>query len=159
MELTTAVLCRTIIDFGGAARIGTVAPITCTLAYAAPETVQAIERGERTMAATLAVDVWALGVMGYELLTQTRVFQSASRLQITQTMAGERLLPWEDTGGADFSRNEGRLGWMRATIHAMLTRDPVARVAMREVARQWRVQMQMNTTDQAPSESGSSCLD
>lgn len=118
------------------------APIMYTLSYAAPETVQAIMRGERTTIVDPAIDVWALGVMAYELLTCARLFRSTSKKQIEMTMAGELALPWEDTASADFVENEARLGWMRATICSMLNRDPAQRPTLAEVVHQWRLQNQ-----------------
>ena len=44
---------------------------SCTLAYAPPETVAAVHTGSHVRAAA-SQDVWALGVLGYEAMTQTR---------------------------------------------------------------------------------------
>lgn len=40
-----------------------------TLKYAAPETVQAFRRGDSTCSADPAADVWAFGMICFELLT------------------------------------------------------------------------------------------
>ena len=40
-----------------------------TVKYAAPETIRAFRRGEETVTAHPAVDVWAFGMMCFELLT------------------------------------------------------------------------------------------
>jgi serine/threonine protein kinase len=58
----------TLIDFGCAARVGQEAPLSFTLAYAAPETVRVWREGHRTCISSEALDAWSLGVMVYELL-------------------------------------------------------------------------------------------
>lgn len=61
----------TVIDFGCAARIGQHAPLGFTVAYAAPEVIRAYRRGEKSMVADPSIDVWSLGVLAFELLTNT----------------------------------------------------------------------------------------
>ena len=65
----------TVIDFGCAARVGAVAPLSFTLAYAAPEVVEAHEEGQIAVRATEALDAWSLGVMAFELLTGAPAFK------------------------------------------------------------------------------------
>jgi eukaryotic-like serine/threonine-protein kinase len=65
----------TIIDFGCAARIGKPAPLSFTLAYAAPEVVHTLEMGMKTIKGTPALDSWSLGVMAFELLTGSPAFR------------------------------------------------------------------------------------
>jgi serine/threonine protein kinase len=65
----------TVIDFGCAARIGAPAPLSFTLAYAAPEVLHAVEMGMKTIESTPALDAWSLGVMAFELLTGSPAFQ------------------------------------------------------------------------------------
>ena len=65
----------TVIDFGCSARIGEVAPLSFTLAYAAPEVVEAHEEGRGAVRATEALDAWSLGVMAFELLTGAPAFK------------------------------------------------------------------------------------
>jgi serine/threonine protein kinase len=65
----------TIIDFGCAARIGTPAPLSFTLAYAAPEVVRAFEMGKDRIESNPALDAWSLGVMAFELLTGLPAFR------------------------------------------------------------------------------------
>jgi eukaryotic-like serine/threonine-protein kinase len=65
----------TIIDFGCAARIGATAPLSFTLAYAAPEVVHAFEMGSKSIESTPALDEWSLGVMAFELLTGLPAFR------------------------------------------------------------------------------------
>ena len=58
---------------------GARAPLSLTMAYAAPETVQAYLRGDAQVDADTAVDVWAVGVMAFELYTHRRVFQAGTQ--------------------------------------------------------------------------------
>jgi serine/threonine protein kinase len=59
----------TLIDFGCAARIGTMHDLTLTVAYAAPEVVAEYRKGSQTILVNEAVDAWSLGVVSFELLT------------------------------------------------------------------------------------------
>ena len=62
------------------------APLSYSLAYAAPETIAAAERKERVVVADPAVDVWALGVMAYELFTRTRVMNPHNPEQVRELL-------------------------------------------------------------------------
>lgn len=63
-----------LIDFGIASPIGHLAPIGFTRSYAAPETIEAHQKGEKRVPAAAAVDAWALGVIAFELLVQRPAF-------------------------------------------------------------------------------------
>ena len=80
-----------LLDFGiarvlDADRPDTTGPQLLTPAYASPEQV----RGERV---TTAADVWALGVMLYELLSGRRPFQGAGQTLAQAIVASEPALP------------------------------------------------------------------
>ena len=64
----------TVVDFGCVARIGHTAPLSFTLAYAAPEVVAAHQRHEGCMRCSPALDAWSLGILALELLTGAPAF-------------------------------------------------------------------------------------
>lgn len=68
----------TVIDFGCSAKIGTHAPLAFTATYCPPEVIHAAEGGRKSIMATPAMDVWALGVMSFELLTGAPAFRVIS---------------------------------------------------------------------------------
>ena len=57
-----------IVDFGIAAKAAEETRIECTLRYAPPEVALALDAGKRTITVDAAIDVWALGVMAFDLL-------------------------------------------------------------------------------------------
>ena len=59
-------------------RAGTKAKISYSLGYTAPEVILAVEAGQRHMEASSALDIWAIGVVAFELLTRRRAFAPAT---------------------------------------------------------------------------------
>jgi serine/threonine protein kinase len=64
----------TLIDFGCAARNGTLAPTGFSLFYVAPEALRAYMEDEGGVMATEALDAWSVGVLAIELFTGNPVF-------------------------------------------------------------------------------------
>ena len=64
----------TVIDFGCVARAGEAAPLSFTLAYAAPEVARAYCGQQQSILSDPALDAWSLGVMAFELLTGAPAF-------------------------------------------------------------------------------------
>jgi serine/threonine protein kinase len=64
----------TLIDFSCAARTGDCAQLGFTIAYAAPEVIQAFQGGAKRIVVTEALDAWSLGVLAIEVFTGTPVF-------------------------------------------------------------------------------------
>eukprot|EP00892_Ulva_mutabilis_P008637 jgi/Ulvmu1/6145/UM277_0004.1 len=88
----------TLIDFGCAAPIGSVASLVFSIKYAAPELIQALEAGDTTIIVDAAVDVWAIGVIAFELLTGERICATQNVSAVQDALAGRSLLPWEGLG-------------------------------------------------------------
>jgi serine/threonine protein kinase len=58
-----------LVDLGSSAARNTTAPMVFTLAYSAPEVVAAAAAGHTELRVSPAADMWALGVLAYEVLT------------------------------------------------------------------------------------------
>ena len=58
-----------IIDMGSYAIAGTRAPTSYTLEYCSPEVAAAVMAGDETVVANPASDMWALGVIAFQLAT------------------------------------------------------------------------------------------
>eukprot|EP00892_Ulva_mutabilis_P004144 jgi/Ulvmu1/2100/UM125_0004.1 len=117
-------------SFAHAARIGDCVPLHCTLAYAAPESVHAFERGDREICASPAQDAWALGVLAFELLTAAPAFDMAMRgkEQVLAMLRGDKPLPWE---GEHSTAATERLGALAEPVLLLLRRDPAERGSAR----------------------------
>ena len=124
-------------DFGCSARAGSTAPLSFSLAYAAPEVVRA-STARPTPGEVLVVppvDAWSLGVVAYEVLTGERALMVTrnSRERIIQALRGERPLPWETEGGA---AADPRLGALHGPVLGLLARDPNHRMTADAFAEQ-----------------------
>lgn len=64
----------TLIDFGCAAPLGTMARTGFSLYYAAPEVLQAYTNAKRELLATEALDAWSLGILAIEIFNGAPVF-------------------------------------------------------------------------------------
>ena len=95
----------------------------CSLTYAPPEVFQSYSAGER-FAAHPAADIWALGVMVYEALTDDIVFPPfvTSASDVLAAASGSVRYPWELDRDKQFSRYR-----IRPAVEACLARDPAAR--------------------------------
>eukprot|EP00892_Ulva_mutabilis_P004417 jgi/Ulvmu1/2347/UM013_0195.1 len=118
----------TLIDFGAAGRIGEEAPLTFTFAYAAPEVLAALHRGESSVAVSPAVDAWALGVMIFELLTGRPAFDvfMKGRDSVIAQILGQQPAPWDALSDVD----RKKLGAFKGPVMELLRRDRSQRPSM-----------------------------
>lgn len=104
--------------------------------YAAPEVIQADERGQQTMIVSGALDMWSLGVVAVELLTGERIFapplkENEARAQLL----GSTPLPWEDPV---LQKNIlPKLKLLKRSVLMCLERDPAKRPTSRELLGAW----------------------
>ena len=110
--------------------------------HAAPEVVHALEAGSRTIRVDAAVDIWAVGVIAFELLTGERAFPTHSMSPVEansaaqEAIAGRVPLPWEGTSEKTQLRLK-KLRGLRRTVMQCLERDPASRPAAANLANSW----------------------
>jgi serine/threonine protein kinase len=99
---------------------GELAPLQCTVAYAAPEVLNAYKRNEH-IAAHPAQDVWALGVMVYEALTHSHALPRETSNDVAfELAAGKQQYLWErDELDPAYAKSK-----LRGCVAACLARDP-----------------------------------
>lgn len=118
------------------AHAGSSVGLSFSLLYAPPEVIHAVERKERQVIADPAIDMWAIGVIAFELLTRARVFPARlTRSEVRDQIAGRAPLPWEDPE----HRMEGlkQLRILKRTVLACLSRDPKGRPTADRLLRSW----------------------
>ena len=110
--------------------------------YAAPEVVHTLEAGNRTIHVDAAVDIWAVGVIAFELLTGERAFPvdnicAAECESLAQeAIAGRALLPWEGSSQATQQRLR-KLRGLKRTVIRCLDRDPANRPTAAALVSSW----------------------
>ena len=119
--------------------VGETVPLMFTPRYAPPEVALATERGDRSIAAEAAADMWALGVMAFELLTNEPVFTplAATRESIWAQLCGREVLPWE-RGAPKREVKLAQLRMLKRAILQCLQRDPANRPTASKVLAHWR---------------------
>ena len=79
------------------------------------------------------MDVWALGVLAYELLAERGALSKMPVHVYWDALLGHAPLPWEvDCGAVKVGKRFGRV------IRRMLSRVPATRPCMAEVLFEWR---------------------
>jgi serine/threonine protein kinase len=120
---------------------GAVAPLPSngtSLAYSAPEVMASIGNSSPPSAtSSVAADMWALGVVAFELLTNERAFPPATPPHaIHAALCGQAPLPWEDGAEGVEARRE-RLRGLRRLVMPCLARNPEQRPAAKAVLKSW----------------------
>jgi serine/threonine protein kinase len=123
---------------------GSVAPLprsATSLAYTAPEVLAGATQGRGGGApqapASTAADIWALGMVAFELLTNERVFAAdTSQAAVRATLTGRAPLPWEPSAPGSAQRRQ-RLRVLGRLILPCLDRDPLRRPTAAQLLRSW----------------------
>ncbi|NJM90947.1 MAG: protein kinase [Myxococcales bacterium] len=117
-------------------RAGTEGELEFTPQYAPPEVITAFEAGQYTMTAEASSDVWSLGIMAFEILTDTRVFAPGTDMQTIQNaIMGHTPMPWE---GPERAQLLPKLKMFKSDVMQCLDRDPKRRPPIRVVVNAWR---------------------
>jgi serine/threonine protein kinase len=107
-----------------------------SLQYVAPEVFAAVNAGEEYITVSAAADIWALGVIAFELLSRSRAFPAGiSKEAITSQLLGQQALPWEEggSGNAELSKLRG----LRRSVLRCLRRNPESRMSAAELVEMW----------------------
>jgi serine/threonine protein kinase len=83
-----------------------------------------------------AADMWALGVIAFELLTGQRTFPfGTTKHQVFDQISGRSPLPWEDPAG--YTQRAAALRGLRRSVMLCLSRDPAQRPSAERLLVAW----------------------
>ena len=108
--------------------------------YASPEVVLALEAGEKTVVVDPASDIWAVGVIAFELLTGEPIFPRTSLdhgdrdKETRDAISGRTQLPWERP---DAKALLEKLRGLRRSIMRCLDRDSAQRPTAEALLKSW----------------------
>lgn len=99
------------------------------MAYSPPETLFALHAGAHTITSDTASDLWAIGVITYELVLGRPAFPARewSRNELTRAALGELAYPWEERGCPGQFRHIPEARALSSALRACLNRDPSRR--------------------------------
>lgn len=112
---------------------GLAARLTFSPVYAPPETLRVFHGGATSVTADAAVDIWAIGVMAFELLLHKRAFSALAwpKFDVMYAALGKRAYDWESEVGTFRTIPELRV--LSKVVHACLQRDPLKRPTAAEL--------------------------
>ncbi|GMH39213.1 hypothetical protein BSKO_07111 [Bryopsis sp. KO-2023] len=120
-----------LIDFGWWATRGSKASIEYSLRYAPPEVLIAHARGDQQMVAKRAIDVWAVGIVFWEVLTGEAMFgENYTDEEVMAMLLGVEPLPFEKN--PNFWEKISQ-PVARRLVANLLHRSPNARYPMKKV--------------------------
>ena len=95
----------------------------------APEVAAAWETGATSVIVSPAVDIWAFGVLAYELLTHRHAFpRTLSEAAIWDQVTGRVALPWETLDGEGTNNFRARAkGIVLECLHRDAAQRPTAK--------------------------------
>eukprot|EP00892_Ulva_mutabilis_P000459 jgi/Ulvmu1/10413/UM062_0009.1 len=119
----------TLIDYGCAADIASTTRLTFSMAYSPPEALCTLHAGAHTITSDPASDIWAIGVITYELVLGRPAFPARTwtREQLTHAALGERAYPWEEPNQPGRFRQIPEARALSGALRACLHRDPARR--------------------------------
>jgi serine/threonine protein kinase len=107
-----------------------------SLPYAPPEVAAAAARNQKEIKVDAAVDVWALGIIAFELLTRQRVFVpfETPAGAIMEHLLGKAPLPWQ---GPEKDTLLSKLRVLKRSILSCLAFDPAERPTSAVLLGKW----------------------
>jgi serine/threonine protein kinase len=103
--------------------------------YAAPEVLRAFENKEVTVLVDTSMDMWSLGVMAFELLTDAPAFpRDIKQEDIIDQLVGRKPLPWEQIGAKG---KLDKLRMLRRSLVKCLSRNPSERPTAKALLMSW----------------------
>lgn len=103
-------------------------PLSTPTRWTPPEIQKARDRKEETMEASTAADIWAFGVMGYEILTEKAAFAPGlPRGTIRRMLIGRAPLPWEDHANSNELTDDIEDNELKGIVLSCLARKPEIR--------------------------------
>jgi serine/threonine protein kinase len=120
------------------ATAGARASLAYSLAYAPPEVIEELENRTTTVVVSMAVDIWALGVIAFELLTGLPPFAAGlPRAAVKDQIAGREKLRWERVGAPECDDALARLRGLRRSVLRCLHRNPAQRPTCEALLASW----------------------